>query len=150
MMTFTIEFDDRSLTQALAKMNQVNIKQRLAVSGAVEDTLRATASGARSRAPVKLGALKASYRWRMESLFVGEAGTNNGYARHVEFGTGPHEIVPRRRNVLRFVTRDGAVVFARRVSHPGTRPQPHLGPSAEEQRALFPRRITDAVRGASK
>lgn len=36
------------------------------------------------------------------------------------FGTRPHLIVPRTKKVLRFVGR-GAVVFAKKVRHPGTR-----------------------------
>lgn len=65
------------------------------------------------------------------------------YSRHVELGTKPHVIVPRRRRALRFATkasdrrlsgaprRGAAVTFARRVQHPGTRPQPYLRPAIE-------------------
>ncbi len=42
------------------------------------------------------------------------------YLGHVLFGTEPHVIRPRRAKALRFVV-GGAVVFARRVFHPGTR-----------------------------
>lgn len=43
------------------------------------------------------------------------------YAVHEHEGTSPHVIRPRSRRVLRFVGRGGAVVFARRVMHPGTK-----------------------------
>lgn len=63
------------------------------------------------------------------------------YAAHVEFGTRAHTIVPRRAKALRFAPAGsgrlsgtprsgGSVVFARRVRHPGTRPQPFMLPGA--------------------
>lgn len=44
-----------------------------------------------------------------------------GYASHVEYGTRPHIIRPKRRRMLRFAM-GGRDVFAREVRHPGTRP----------------------------
>jgi len=41
-------------------------------------------------------------------------------------GTRPHEIVPRRARVLRFPASGGGYVFAMRVNHPGTKPNPYL------------------------
>jgi hypothetical protein len=43
----------------------------------------------------------------------------------VAHGTPPHVIRPRRARALRF-TASGRVVFATRVNHPGTRPNPFL------------------------
>jgi hypothetical protein len=64
-----------------------------------------------------------------------------GYAAHVEFGTGPHVIVPVRAKVLAWggnrrlsgTLRKGAKAtnFAMRVNHPGTRAKPYLVPGAE-------------------
>jgi len=63
---------------------------------------------------------------------------NVGYAGFVEFGTRPHVIVPRNRKALRFAASaagrrltgsprvGAAVVFAKRVMHPGTKAQPFL------------------------
>lgn len=68
------------------------------------------------------------------------AGAN--YAAAVESGTRPHVIVPRRRKALRFAASPGGarlsgtprsgsdVIFAKRVRHPGTRPQPFMLPGA--------------------
>lgn len=52
-------------------------------------------------------------------------------ASYLEHGTVPHEIRPRRKRFLRFVSRDGNVVFARKVQHPGTRPY-HFGFHAQK------------------
>ena len=64
-----------------------------------------------------------------------------GAAPFLEFGTKPHVIVPRRARALAWPaagsarlsgrTRTGGRrIFARRVNHPGTRPQPFLVPAA--------------------
>jgi hypothetical protein len=66
------------------------------------------------------------------------------YAGDVEFGTKPHKIRPRRVRALRFAAsasgqrlsgsarRGAGVVFARSVSHPGTRAQPYMLPAIRE------------------
>jgi hypothetical protein len=66
------------------------------------------------------------------------------YAGYVEFGTRPHEITPRAKKALRFAAtaagrrltgtprKGAAVVFAKRVHHPGTRPHPFMRPAAEK------------------
>ena len=46
------------------------------------------------------------------------------YGHFVREGTVPHEIRPVRASVLRFVV-DGQVVFAKKVNHPGTDPNPY-------------------------
>jgi hypothetical protein len=72
------------------------------------------------------------------------------YAAHVEYGTKPHEIKPRRKKALRFpgggvsttlsgrvrtgeVRRlgSGAYIFSKGVKHPGTKAQPYMLPGAE-------------------
>lgn len=76
-----------------------------------------------------------------------------GYAAHVEFGTGPHVIVPRTARVLAWGgsrrlsgnLRSGSMPtnFAMRVNHPGTAPKPYLVPGAEK--ALERGGLKDAV-----
>jgi hypothetical protein len=53
------------------------------------------------------------------------------YARYLEHGTRPYEIVPKRRKALRF-TVAGETIFARRVQHPGLKPHPFWLPSWRE------------------
>lgn len=63
-----------------------------------------------------------------------------GYAAYVEFGTGPHVIVPRKAKALAWggdrrlsgSLRKGARAtnFAMRVNHPGSRAKPYLVPGA--------------------
>lgn len=58
----------------------------------------------------------------------GKRGLTEYHGYHL-FGTPPHIIRPRRRTALRFIV-GGRLVFATRVRHPGTKPNPYL------QRAL--------------
>lgn len=44
------------------------------------------------------------------------------HAGYLEKGTRPHLILPRRGQFLRFTGKSGAIVFARVVHHPGTKP----------------------------
>lgn len=53
-------------------------------------------------------------------------GSELSYARLHHDGTPPHVIVPRNASVLRFPTKGGTIVFARRVNHPGTKPNRYL------------------------
>lgn len=84
------------------------------------------------------------------------------YAAYVELGTRPHEITPNAKKALRFAAsasgrrlsgspRKGAdVVFAKRVHHPGTRPQPYLLPAARKVVAeVGTSEITKAWNGAA-
>jgi len=52
------------------------------------------------------------------------------YAEYVESGTRPHQILPRHRRSLRWPGA-GGFRFARRVMHPGTVPQPFMGPALD-------------------
>jgi HK97 gp10 family phage protein len=79
---------------------------------------------AQSRAPKRTGYLAS----QISSVVEGGSATiyaKAPYSAYVEFGTRPHPILPKRAKALRFEV-DGEVVFARRVHHPGTQPQPFL------------------------
>lgn len=95
--------------------------------------------------PVKTGNLRRSIRLgtvsetRAQIIAGGRGGV--GYAAMVEFGTGPHVIVPRTKRVLAWggdrrlsgSLRSGAKAthFATRVHHPGSRAKPYLIPGAK-------------------
>lgn len=84
------------------------------------------------------------------------AGGQNGvgYAAAVEYGTRPHEIVPRYKKALAWggnrrlsgSLRSGSksTFFAKRVRHPGTQPYPFLMPAAKEVAEQFPELIIRA------
>lgn len=84
---------------------------------------------AKEEAPVRHGILRGSITHKIDRKtgeIIGRVGTNLDYAPYQEYGTGlygrRHDyIYPRRARMLRFKTRSGQVVFARRVS--GVRPK---------------------------
>lgn len=92
----------------------------------------------RARAPRRTGRFADSIRG--EAAFRAKGVTMAWHGAHppAQFlltGTRPHEIRPVRARALRFEVQ-GAVVFARRVQHPGTRPSPFV---AEAAAAVAPR-----------
>ncbi len=59
------------------------------------------------------------------NILVGEVFANVSYALMHHEGTRPHIIVPQRAEMLRFKV-GGKIVFAHKVTHPGTKPNPYL------------------------
>jgi hypothetical protein len=114
---------------------------------------------AKERVPRKTGNLDRTIRVSevdetAQRVRVAAGGVRDvGYARHVEFGTRPHVILPRSKKALAWggarrlsgSLRRGASAtsFARRVNHPGTRARPYLVPGA--QQALREVGLSDAV-----
>ena len=58
-------------------------------------------------------------------ILIGEVFANVRYALMHHEGTRPHIIVPQRAEMLRFKV-GGKIVYAQRVQHPGTKPNPYL------------------------
>ncbi len=78
----------------------------------------------REEVPVRRGTLRDSIQYQTSGL-TGEIRFGASYWIFVLMGTRPHVIRPVRARVLRFAVR-GAVVFAMRVQHPGTKPNPFI------------------------
>jgi hypothetical protein len=91
-------------------------------------------------------------------------GTNNLYAKHHEYGTGPHAIYPKNKKalswagagitgpVLRGVTgrRKGNSVFARKVNHPGTAGRFYMRNSRIKVQAALPKIGTAVLQRIAK
>jgi hypothetical protein len=110
-----------------------------------------TVAEAKRLVPRKTGTLGRSI---MPGIFTGSSAlvhARAGYAAYVEKGTRPHVIKPRNARSLRFPAPGvsttlggrarsgevrrlgaGAFVFAGKVNHPGTKPQPFLLPGAKK------------------
>lgn len=85
---------------------------------------------AKAQVGVRTGGLQRSIRryWTRErgrKLTVA-VGSNRKIAELHHEGTRPHIIRARNAKALRYVGRDGNVVFAKSVNHPGTRPNRYL------------------------
>jgi hypothetical protein len=82
--------------------------------------------------PRKTGNLGRSIGIGSVTATVVETVATAAYAAFVELGTRAHDIVPRTKKVLRFKPKGAtSVVYAKRVRHPGTRPQPFMLPGAQ-------------------
>lgn len=73
--------------------------------------------------------------------------TDDSIWRYGDDGTKPHDIYPRRRRRLRFVT-GGQVVFARHVRHPGTKPHRWSKMLKDKYQAELPHRLNAAIGSA--
>ena len=104
--------------------------------------------------PVDTGRLRSSihpifYRNGMAA----DIGTNVFYAPHVEFGTKPHDIRPRSKKALSWISHQvfdvawSGRVFAKIVHHPGTPPRPFLFPAFEMERPNFERNLRNRLEG---
>ena len=122
-----------------------------ACEGIVIRHWRRALSGPRSatRLGVRTGRLRDSIRRRRTTKHDIWIGTDVPYAAIHEFGgrTGPHVIVPRNASVLRFFGRDGTVVFARRVNHPGSviPPRPHREVAMRESIPDLDKKLKDTA-----
>jgi hypothetical protein len=87
----------------------------------------AVTAALRAKAPVAQvngGAYKKSIRCERSASSTSTTlrfGSSVPYAPYVTSPTRPHTIVPNAASVLRFQNSAGAVVFTKRVNHPGTR-----------------------------
>lgn len=123
----------------MARVRLDNADLRRVMRGASRRELteagRRVVNRAKILAPVDTGRLRSSIRMQPPRLFSLRPSVTVGsdvfYAPFVNDGTRPHQIRPRRAQVLRF-TVGGQVVFARVVNHPGTKPNPFLDRALQE------------------
>lgn len=106
---------------------------------AVTETLSTSAVKAeeivRREAPVITGNLRRSINHYVKGPF--ESGVRQDGADYwvdVEYGTKPHVITPKRGKALRFRV-GGKYVFARKVNHPGSKPNPFVRRSVNKIRS---------------
>lgn len=129
---------------------RVQLDRRLRAIGDTRDLMRViqleTVAGAKKRVPRKTGHLARNIiRGRVSSQHaIVEARTP--YAATVEFGSKPHVIEPKKARMLAWPESGGdrrlsgrarskvkgRMIFAKKVHHPGTKPQPYLIPAAKD------------------
>lgn len=116
----------RLLTRELVRMERL-LQPRFII----EMTAQRMEREARERVPRRSGRLKRSIHRYARVGYVQVVEAPEPYAGFVEYGTRPHMIFPRRARVLRFVVKGPPrrVVYATKVFHPGTRPQPYWRPA---------------------
>lgn len=86
------------------------------------------AIAAKRQVGVRTGLLRASIHkeWLRESDLAIRVGSDIAYSYLHHEGTRPHIIRSVRAKALRWVAKDGSIVFAKSVFHPGTHPNRYL------------------------
>lgn len=126
------------------------LQRRLKAIGDTSELLRQvqleTIAGAKAKVPRKTGHLARSIIPGPVSDTHAIVEARTPYAAAVEFGSKPHIIEPKNASVLawpgsaknrrlsgraRSGTKSSDMVFAKKVHHPGTKPQPYLIPAAK-------------------
>ena len=80
----------------------------------------------------RTGNLRRSINRRVEGPHRGVVSTSEEYGAHVEFGTRPHVIYPKKGRFLVFKNQSGQKVFAKKINHPGSKPYPFMRPAFED------------------
>jgi hypothetical protein len=104
------------------------------VGGVLRSWVVMAADVVRGRAPIDTGGLAGSVHG--EAIAGGADATivaGKEYAAPVEFGSVEHEVVPRRKQWLRFPHRDGGWAFSQGVTIPAQEPQPFFYQTIDDQ-----------------
>lgn len=136
-------------------LDDAGLRRRLnAIPGAVDKALALTAVEVedlieqRAGRHAKTGALERSiFKRRIGGGW--ELGHDSQVAPHARFvhdGTRPHVILPKDRKVLRWPV-PGRFAFARKVNHPGTKPDTWLVDAARLAPPAFQRHVETLVNG---
>lgn len=98
------------------KINEILDKAMFGISVRLQNELILTC-------PVDTGRLRSSIKVKTtnEGLLIWMV----DYGKFIEFGTPPHIIKPTTKKALKFKSGKN-IVFAKKVRHPGTRPQPFI------------------------
>lgn len=131
--------------QGLDRIQQNYSRSREMILGALNRTLRQTGAlmtpALKANTPRRTGKLANSTRFQIKGTAEDQvleirqgARTQQGvlYRPFVTQGTRPHEIRPVTAKALRFVV-NGRTVFAKKVNHPGTKPNPYHVRTLNEQ-----------------
>lgn len=83
---------------------------------------------------------------KVQGSIQGDVGATRKVTIYLHQGTRPHNIVPRRKLALRWASGNG-FVFARRVHHPGTQPDPFIFDAFDHEEARIVSRLEHALDG---
>jgi HK97 gp10 family phage protein len=125
-VNYRLEWDVSELKARLEYLSKPEMKIRV-----LEALAEHCAESMRQEAPEITGALKSSIVVEKMGELTYIVGPTIDYSIYVEYGTKPHLILPRYARALRFETEDG-IVFAKKVYHPGSAPNPFVHGAAED------------------
>lgn len=136
MLTVDVSFDVDGVVGALERFDRALDRRLGAWMGQALDDVAARAKQTTAfvdRSDVlrnSIGAEDPEGSWSSNNL-RGEVAAGAPYAAAIEFGSRPHDIVPKHRKALRWPA-EGGFRFARRVRHPGTAPRRFLADALDQ------------------
>jgi HK97 gp10 family phage protein len=117
-MPYEIKIENlNELRAAFQKAPEIADKE---LQKATKDAGKLILATEKTEAPVKTGQLRRSITLEYRPISATITPTVN-YALPVHEGSKPHIITPRRKSVLAF-KKNGKLIFARKVNHPGNKP----------------------------
>jgi hypothetical protein len=139
-----VHIDSSEVRRLQIDLAQAPAEVRQKAPAAIKRTLYAIEGDGKVLAPVDTGALINSITTDVDAdRLGGEVGPTVDYGDDVEYGTQPHIIRARPGGVLAFPGA-GGTVFAREVHHPGTAPQPYMGPAFDRNIPQLERALGEA------
>lgn len=119
-----------AITVDISRLNQLSSMIGSAMPDIIEKVATEVLQEVEKRTPMKTGNLRSNWIiTKQGNNYIVENDTS--YARYVVEGTRPHDIFPRNSSVLAFQWH-GNMVFAKRVHHPGTSPNPFVEDAVHE------------------
>jgi HK97 gp10 family phage protein len=140
-----IKIETKNFENVAKKLNQFPQGAKKAFTKGLKKAGNIVEADAKRRCRVKTGRLRSSITTEEVSWDEIHVGTNVEYAPHVEFGTGPHTIVPVNKEFLSFV-KGGKRIFTKIVHHPGSKAYPFLRPALFKNRAKIKVIITESIK----
>ena len=144
-MRLEITPSNKELHDALKSISIYDAKSRLRIEAAVEKSVKEMARLAKSRVPVKSGALKKSVFYLIQKAGpVGYFGAKAPHGHLVEFGVKASTVRPKNKGVLRTVY-SSIVSFITKADIPARGSRPFIRPSYEQERPELIRELKRAV-----
>lgn len=116
-MPVSIEVQLEGLTATISSLEVLPVSVDAEATRALIQSTFLVEAEVKALTPRKTGRLFAGWETSMRGATVGIVANRVRYARYIEEGTGPHEIVAKG-NALKF-TVGGKTIFRKRVQHPG-------------------------------
>ena len=148
-MNLRLEVDASSVLGAFAKAPEATRRHlRIALKQSVEEVK--DQAQRIHRFTSKTGAVERSVSTRFEDPMAGIVFLDPAVpvAGFIHQGTRPHTIMPGKRRFLRWVSRGGSFAFAKRVQHPGTKPDPFLHDALRAKEGRIQSIMAEAVQAA--
>ncbi|NUO48732.1 MAG: hypothetical protein HOV80_07740 [Polyangiaceae bacterium] len=146
-----LEIEIEGLDELKARWDRERANIQAGLERAVEAVVIYGSMAAKADAPVETGRLKDSLEGVVtRSSSTSAEGVVRARVKHMRFvieGTEPHVIEPKRKKALKF-NGAGGIVFARRVNHPGTRPNDFLADARREAEETLRRELQQTVDAA--